>query len=298
MVAEQSSGIYNPYPAESNTPPADAEPQAPAQIDRDPKTGRFTKPGLTASLIREARDAGLTDDDLAEMGAAEVRQHVREAKMEAKWERLFRVQQNGRDAATSVADHGPNPPAAEKFFDDADVHPTIVDAVNKLKAHFDAQLAELKGNYEPVVQHVKAQAKAAGDSFARRMEKFYAKHPEIYGTHKLTGDEARDAEFKESPEFFARMQTFAAWKKAGGDVDDLEAGLESAHNARFGARAAQKQDDEVQRWEDGILGRPTQRGLIETPPGDEKAVQGVREKLKLNGRADRPNRGAYLNPSR
>lgn len=308
-MPEPATGqIFNPF-SKPATPPAEPAAAKPASIERDPNTGRFLKPGLSAALLRDARTAGLTDDDLGEMTAEDIRSHINDHKWNDRLEKVFALKERAQEA--------PRPAAAEPAFDlgvkgysedsEKGIADDIVTAMKRLQTYFDGEIKKLREEFSPVAQHVHSQAKAQNESFERRMERFYARHPAVYGQGTLKELEKSDPEFRDSPEFFARMQTFAAWKKSGESAEDLEAGLEREHAARFGGRAqaaAADETDEIREWEAGIYGRPTQRAAAEPPPGTDKAVQGVRSKLaEINGSNGRGRvrpggRGAYLNPTK
>ncbi len=277
--------------------------------ERDPETGRFVKPDpLSDTLRRQARAAGLTRDQLEEMDADEVREHIDEHKWNRRSEQIFRFQEQGRQQAqgpTRAAE-----PAGPDWGQSEDGTPLAESDWPPHMAKLIREVAELVswrkqvephlGDLPQLKQYVQGEARAKNESFGKRMERFYAKHPEVYGKGDLAHLDKNEEDFRNSPEYFARMATFAAWKKAGGDIDALEDTLQREHDARFGGRrqrpAEGDTDAEVERWEEGASMRPTQRGLLESPPGKEKAVQGVREKLpQLNGRA-KADRGAYLNP--
>lgn len=280
--------LYNP--AES----ADGAP-APTQPARDPETGRFAKPThIPASLVREAKQFNLTDDDLAEMTSADVRAHVRDAKFEQRIERMWRLggDDRPRPAQAEPADAPPAEPkrsVEQDLIDDgydkkiSALIGRLHDRIDKLEAD-TKDLPEFKG-------HVRDQARQTAEQFGRAVEREFAKHPHIFGAGKI------DDIDKDSPEFDFRMAAVKAHRKAGGAIDELADNIAAFVAERFQAKPEPKADDDAAaEWEAGVLGRPTQRGLVDTPAGREKAIEGARAKIPArNGAVQRPARGAYLN---
>ena len=288
MSESVSGSIYDPNKDEPATPVAGS----PAPIERDPQTGRFLKPGFSTALVREARTHGLTDEELAEMTVADVRAHVRDAKLDSRFERQSeRLERLFTERPSQHAE--PTPAEQAKLLDDEDGYDKgLVALLKRQQAEIDALKEQVK-DYPEVRGHVQQQARTQAEAFNRAIEREFAKHPHIFGTGTI------DKLDRDSPEFDFRMAAVKAHRKAGAVLDELSANVQAFVAERFQARPEPKEADAVSEWEQGVLGRPTQRGLVETPPGREKAIEGVRTILpKRNGRAERPDRGAYLNPKR
>ncbi len=287
--------LYNPF-ADDSAKAAESSPTSSPVAERDPQTGRFVKAGLSQYTVRQARSLGLTDDDLADMDPQEVHDHVAEARVNRGLERVFALQERSRQQTQPITQPTADPPFSLGVENEDDYDNGLVSALKKHLGGLVERVARLEAQAQDLPEfknYVREQARTANESFARRVERAFAKHKHIFGTGTI------DKLDKDSPEFHFRMAAVQAHRKAGAGLDDLEGNIDEFVQNRFGRAKAEpaSETDEVRQWQEGVLGRPTQRGLAETPPGVEKAVQGVREKLpQLNGRGRSPGRGAYLNP--
>lgn len=295
---ESTSQLFQPAEAESPAPPPATETVSPP---RNPD-GTFA-PRVPAYLQRQAKDLGLSAAEVAEMLPEELKDFVSEAKLEKRFQEQMGRYTSQLEAAQRVVS-GARPPesAAEPAagaapgidwgkgedgapFTEQSWNPRIAQLIresDELKRRL-AALEEKAGGLDEIKSFHQQEQKRRTEGFTRRAERFFAKHPEIYGPGTL------DQLEKDSPEVYARLAAIASWRKAGAEADALESELERHTAARYGrrpARAAEPADDEVERWEAAQLSRPTQRGLTPEPPSREKAIQGVREKAKtLNGAA-------------
>jgi hypothetical protein len=286
-------------------------PPATPPIERDPTTGRFLKPGFPAHLVSKARRLGLTDDDFVDIeDPRELRDLVRERDFEL---RLSQVFDPARVAAAVKAQQTPlETPTARVPLDlglnDEEDNPRLIEALTKLRDHYEGEIEGLRKELGDVKGRQQQRERAESDSHAKRIEREFAKYPEIFGTgptNKLDPD---------SVELGFRLTANAYHRKTGEGAEGLAANIAHFIRTKFRhksqrRRAVQEFEDEdndnevveeldeAEQWERGVLARPTQAGAREAPPGREKAAQNLKRRLSgaVASDARRP-RGLYLNP--
>lgn len=296
-MPETASQIFDADNATAGTSATASESQ------RDPVTGQYARKGITPHLVTRARKCGLTKEDLAEMSPADIRDFCRDFELDARIDKRFAMEESKRVAAEKghqaqeqrqVFQHGLNADNA---------NPQIVEALDKMRDHYEGVIAELEKRVGGVQQFAEGQIKREAESFGRRVERCFAKHPEIFGTGPI------DQMDRESIEFDFRMAAVKAHRKAGNLLEELEDNIESFVKERFsgkrgagaGAGKAIEEDrDETAEWEAGVLGRPTQAGPRANPPGREKAANNLRDRLaplKQSRGSTKGTNGVYLDHS-
>jgi hypothetical protein len=281
-------------------------------VERDPKTGRFMRPGFSAKLITRARHYGLTDDDLADIDSPEdLQRTVSELAQTERLSRMFNPQ--AIVEAARARDKGPEPVAAavtplDLGLSDEEDGPRLKGMFEKMTAFYEDRIAKLEKRLGDRDKADEAQQQQAGLSFAKKVEKCFAKHRQIFGEGSINDLD------RTSPEFHFRVAAVAYHRNNGGAMDDLAENIDDFVKARFGGRSKavrrgrapeeyedeyeepDEELDEAEEWERGVLRRPTQAGPREAPPGVDKAKAGVKKRMASYGQANdsRKPRGIYL----
>lgn len=260
---------FNPYTPESlpAMPPADETPERPRGPD-----GRFLKsdetpaPKIPPSLARQARQVlGLTDEDLADMTAAEVRSDLRFHTLADRMDRVSRVSaDDGRSAQAAPSE----PTSFAPLSADETDYEALVKAVNALAARM-SQYEEAAQQIPKMAQYLNAHAQQEQLSFADEVDEFFAQHPETYGVGTYEEVDQDSLEFG-----FREKMIEVALKANKGRRKGIRAVLERLHAKHTGQKPAQlrraaqlnppqdEPEDETDRLYAsgrGVLGRPTQR---------------------------------------
>jgi hypothetical protein len=292
------SGIFNPFKGETETPSAEVTSTA---VDRDPTTGRFLKPGLSGTLVAKAKRLGITDDDLRDMDASDLREEVRSREFDAKLEKVLNVRATMDRVQAEARESVRNTPQPEHFdvgLTEETANPEIIAAFKRMQERYEKKIADLEKAVGETSQHVKGQVQREEQSFARRVEKCFSKHPAIFGDGPI------DKLDQSSPEFHFRLAAVAAHRTNGGLPEDLESNIDQFVDSKFARRKAKpaveepdEDVDEAAEWEAGVLGRPTTAGPREAPDGYEKALAGVRSRMApfREKKTRAGTRGQFLN---
>jgi len=271
-----------PAPPTAATPPAPAQtaPQAddpPAQ-PRD-EHGRFApraeapppSPPHPARLVQQAREAGLSDEDIAGAATpAELRLAIRDAALT----HLLRLQANPVAQAPAPPSQAPAPPSPEaaepdwgEGADPKDYDGGLVHALRALKRDH----ARLQHQVQQLLAFHQQQAE---QTLAERADAFFARHPEVFGKGK--GAEITD---RNSVEWKRRVLVYREGLQ-GDPSEPPEARWEKARQLLVvgappppapAAKPSANGGPTPEQWAQAGLAVPTHREPPPEKPGLEKA---------------------------
>lgn len=266
--------------ASASGPAAEGAETPPPAIQRDPETGRFVKPEApkhSPSLLKQAKDLGVSEEDIAEMSGPELRAEVRVLREE----RLHQLRSEGHQARQDRPEPTPEPEdviPADTFDPSLEAILRRIVAENK---EMKAQLAEVRSVQQTNIAR----------TFTERCDQAFAKHKD------WLGDGTADDFDPDSPEM-TRRQLVANYvrEKLKTSKGTFESKIDKAVAAIRGGTSkptaeptkTPEQDEFEKDWREGALNRPTQRANSPEPNGRAKAIKAAEAFLKDRKSEDSP----------
>lgn len=293
--AHQSSNL--PPPVAPADPKGTDQPGSRQIPPKDPVTGRFVKPHPDR-LMRIARHFGISDEEMAGMDAAKLREEIGFAQIERDLQ--HRQAAHERHAQNNPVPNPPPPPAPPPIDLDDSFDPALRDVVAKLVKRID----ELE-NRVTVVEPI---ARAAGErSVTEQFDAFFNKHPDIFGQGSAT-------ELDPNGDDFERRKMLAQRAMQYDDSLSIATKLDKAYKLLYGhvarrdnpppdkQRPRGQQNGHIpsepaggsrrptpEEWDSAGLGVPTRHGEppdVKEQPGVARAVRAVQNYyLAQNGEA-------------
>ncbi len=255
---------------------------------RDPNTGQFVKPtSHPPRTVRMAKDLGFSDEEIAEMPTAELRQAVSEAAVE----RLYSQQaQTIGQAIDSSARGQAAPPAtpgeqADDFSLKAEDYDEGLYGVVKKLWDRVKQLEASQAEFGQVAQHVRAQAE---QTTVQQIDAEFGKFPSLFGKGGL-------ADLPQDGPDMARRKAVVAYanslkdgtpgQKVAKAIATLypAASVPAREEAKPSRKAPPEADEVVERWLAGGVSAPTHRSGANEPSGPEKAAKTIAAYYRENG---------------
>lgn len=295
---ELPSSKFDP---EFDSEPGDAPVNQPARPNqappRDPETGRFVPTTYQHSglLTKQAIDAGLTHDQIAETPPEDLRLYISQARQDH-----FRSVQSVNSRAVVE----PQEPELEIDWGlDEQGQKLGPQHYDQLTARMWQEFNEFKAEMSKRVAAAEAQARAAGNArLLSQWDKRFSKHPDIYGSGATEDLDPNSPEAKSRQSVLSLIQARHASKTATTPERDWDE-IHSALYGRFvkpspapgGApepseqppvpvnRLNGKSHAAVAFEQGGALPRPTHREVPDLPKGEERAMRAVANKLRSKG---------------
>lgn len=260
-------------PGEADDAPPASRPSPP----KDPDTGRFVSPAKAhpALLVRQAKDLGISEEEIAEADTSDLRYLVREINAEKRQNDLI------------LSLHGIRPPAApaeaapaalDLGINEEVVEPSIAAALKKLAA----DNRDLRQQVERLSQHQQRQEQETG---AQKMDRLFDK----YGDKVLFGDGPGSEMSEDSAELQRRV---AVINIARGLQGNFEQNFRKVVSTLFSGTKPEKPPEKPgkpakngtavspEEWQEAALAVPTQRIGAQEPYGVERAKAAVRALTK------------------
>lgn len=276
------------------TPPMPAPASEPARTPlRDPATGQFVKPNThPARTVRMAKDLGFSDEEIATMPTAELRQAVMEAAVERQYTQ--QAQTIGRAVESNQVrtpphlppEATPQPPADDFTLKAEDYDEGLYGVV---KALWDRvkQLEASQAEFSQVAQHVRSQAE---QTVVQQIDGEFARFPELFGKGGL-------ADLPQDGPDMARRKAVVAYANSlkdgtpGQRVAKAIATLYPAASPKAKEepkpepKPAAHPTPDIEAWLNGGLASPTHRSGANEPNGPEKAARTLAAAFRENGLA-------------
>jgi hypothetical protein len=270
--------------APPTTPPAGdvaAQPGAPLRRSDGTFLPKHSHPDR---LVRQARDLGFSDEDIATASTAELRADVTSARLE-------QLVSQRSETVNAALERNPVPPPAPA----APASPA--QEVPELSDEYDDNIRKMAGVLKDALARVKALEEGVGEikgfhqaqankTLTEQCDAFFAKDAARFG--KGTVDEVKE----DSPEYARRMAVIEQAKKFDKNLP-VAAKLQKAYEILYGASAAPapppptkeptRATPTPEEWREAGLARPTRRQPDVEPEGPKKAVRAVQQYFEENG---------------
>lgn len=280
-----SEDIIDQEPATSVAPSVPGESESPSARPvppKDPVTGQFVKKSHPKWLERQARDLGISDDEMGEMET--------DVLGEAVTATMRFAQEDKRARATEPREPvPPSEPGIDWGKDDSgramteeDYAPAVASAV-KSNHSLEKRVKQLEGIVQSLLQN---EGRRAADSHFDKIDTAFMGLKDMTG---IIGTGSRHDLERGSPEMKRRMAILReAQDLAGKDATEaaILRKLPEAAKSLFGTAATPAPAAstppvaEIERWNNGATARPTHRDGAPEPKGRKAAEKAVAQILR------------------